>query len=160
MGRWSRHPMGSDGALDAKDGFMEDFDLIDEDIYFFERPKEEIRDELLKLSLDEIKEKAERYDYVADNRFAIPYTFIEYETYPTDPAIKEYLKECLDYHDDITGPWNYCNGEELAHIEYFKEHFDDIISGKMEYPGDEGLFAAIDKHLASGEGGLVNLTNE
>jgi len=26
MGRWSRHPMGSDGALNAKATFMLDFD--------------------------------------------------------------------------------------------------------------------------------------
>jgi hypothetical protein len=149
--------MGSDGALDSRDIFMSRFDT--EDCYFFERPREEIRDGLLALTLSEIKEMADQ-DITRDDKFVIPYTFVEYEAYPTDPEIKAYLLECLDSHDDLTGQWNYCNGEEMEHVELFKKNFDDIISGKKTLDGDQGLFAAIEDHLASGKTGLVNLTSD
>lgn len=163
MGRWSRHPMGSDGALDARDGFMERFDikkLNDETVYFFERPREEVRDGLLSLTLSEIKEMAEKYWYVSNNKFAIPYTFVEWKAYPTDPEIKAYLKECLDSHDDLTGPHNYCNGDEMAYIKVFKDNFEDIISGKKDIEEDSGLLAAIADAVTQGKKGLINLTSD
>jgi hypothetical protein len=164
MGRWSRHPMGSDGALDARDTFMLPFDMNDKEdgnpLYFFERPEEEIRDGLLNLSLEEIKKMSEFGECISENKFVIPYTFVEYKAYPTDPEIKKFLLECLDSHDDLTGLWNYCNGEEMVHVNFFKENFEDIISGKKELEPDAGLLATIYKKMASGEPGLVNLTSE
>ena len=155
--------MGSDGALDARDGFMERFDIKkdgEETVYFFERPEEEVREGLLSLTLSDIKEMAEKYYYVSRDKFAIPYTFVEYHAYPTDPEIKQYLLECLDSHDDITGKYNYCNGEEMKHIEFFKENFEDIISGKKDLDKDPGLFAAMEEALSSGAPGLINKTKD
>lgn len=153
MGRWSRHPMGSDGALDAQGIFMSFADVEpdneeEDDIYYFERPREEIRDLLLGLTLEQIKEYATQDECIETNKFVIPYTFIDYGAYPTDPKIKAYLLRCLNSHDDLTGEWNYCNGEEMKHVKYFKEHFEDIISGNEELPGDIGLLATIAEKLA------------
>jgi hypothetical protein len=158
MGRWSRHPMGSDGALDARDEFMEFADILDENnerVCFFERPEEEIRNLLLGLTLDDLKEKASS---IEDNTFVIPYTFIDYGAYPTDPDIKKFLKECLENCEDFD--W-YGNGEEQRHVDYFKEHFDEIISGQLPLPSDEGLFAAINAAFEKSDNpGLINLTKD
>ena len=139
MGRWSNHPMGSDAALDARDTFMGRFDLktnLGDEICYFERPKEEIRDALLALTLDELKEMADK-DLVCDDKYVIPYTFIEYEAYPTDPAIKKYLYGCLDEHYSADFE------EGIQHIKLFKKNFDDIISGKKILTEDLGLMATI-----------------
>jgi hypothetical protein len=154
MGRWSRHPMGSDGALDARDAFMSDFDDKENDLYYFERDKGEIKNALLNLSLDQLKKMADR---TGNDKFVVPYTFIDYEAYPTDPKIKEFLLECLDYHDDL---YEYGNGEEERHIQIFKDNFDDIISGRKFLEEDGGLFAAMEESLDEGNPGLINKTKD
>lgn len=161
MGRWSRHPMGSDGALDAKDCFMEKFDVHDDtnsnnDQYYFEREPEKIKEELEGLSLDDIKKMANN-PCTKNNLFIIPYTFLEYKVNVKNPKIREYLKDCLNSHDDFD---EYGNGEEEEHCNYFYNNFDDIIDGKLEYPNDEGLFAAIVEHINNDNPGLINLTSE
>lgn len=170
MGRWSRHPMGSDGALDAKSIFFEEFVAMNhknwkKDEYYFDRPAEEIRDYLNSLTKEDLERIISDPSYVGKiirgDRFVIPYIYKEYKATPKDDEVKQFLFECFDYHDDITGEWNYCsetdeNGEvlELKHIRIFKENFDAIMSGKMDLPDDEGLFAALFDAVESN--GLIN----
>lgn len=158
MGRWSRHPMGSDGAYDARDEFFSEFSLQledekdeDESVFWFEQPSIEIREYLNSLTVEDLKRLCEN-EILSEDRFVIPYIYKEYDVTPKDDDIKQFLLECFDYHDDITGEWNYCgetdeNGEvlELKHIRFFRENFDAIMSGKIDLPDDEGLFAAIFK---------------
>lgn len=158
MGRWSRHPMGSDGALDAKDEFMADFDIKVDDkiIYYFERDKENIRNCLLNLTLEQLKDMASR-PLVSENKFVIPYTFTEYYAYPKDPEIKRFLLECLDFTADFK---EYGNGKEETHVQLFKDNFEDIISGNKILTQDTGLIAAIADAMESGMRGLINRTRD
>ena len=67
MGRWSRHPMGSDGALDAEDEFFGEFmpkiekDSDDDPLGIFD---DEMDDSSPYVEMDE-KEKAFLLDFVA-----------------------------------------------------------------------------------------------
>lgn len=146
--------MGSDGALDAKDHFMKFLDLGGQ--YYFDLPVNEVRDALLALTLEEIKEKAES-GCTNMNRFVVPYIFVEYGAYPEDPKIKAYLKDCLDYHVDFN---HYGNGEEEKHVNLFRDNFEEIITGKKDLEKDPGLFSAIDDFIESGKSGLANLTRD
>ena len=168
MGRWSRHPMGSDGALDAEAVFFEEFDAQyckeKEDDWYLEHSEEEIKNYLENLDfsdLNRILSYTSKVDEILKrDRFVIPYIYKKYGAKPKNEQVRDLLIECFDYHDDITGEWNYCsetdeNGEvlELKHIRFFKENFDAIMSGEIDLPDDEGLFAAIFDSL---EDGLIN----
>lgn len=151
--------MGSDGALDAQGVFMKIFDVqgpTEEGLYFFERPENEIRDGLLSLTVDDLKSMSKE-PLVKENKFVIPYTYLEYQAYPSDMKVREFLLDCLNYHKDLE---EYGNGEELNHIKFFKDNFNDIISGRKELEGDRGLFATIADSIANGKTGLVNLTSD
>ena len=125
MGRWDRHPMASDGALDAQDEFLNE--IYDEDIGYDGMV---VRAFLQNISVSKMKKLCEECDYLNNDKFVIPFTFIEYGVFVSNSEKQKFLKECLDYHDDLTGPHNYCNGEEMKTINLFKENFEEIISGK------------------------------
>jgi hypothetical protein len=151
MGRWSRHPMGSDGALDAKDElFSSVYNYCEENnIDFWDEEGYKLRVEFLEIiSLTDLKNIVNSGFSLKLDRFVLPYTFLEHGV--NRPELKEYLVESFDYHDDITGEYNYCsktdeNGEvlELKHIRFFKENYDAIMSGEIDLPEDEGLLSAI-----------------
>jgi len=152
--------MGSDGALDAQDTlFGTTYDYCEENNIDFwgEKGQSLIKDFLQNISLEDLKKLAED-EYLSEDRFVIPYIYLEYEI--NRPELRDFLIECFEYHDDITGRWNYCSeltkdGEvvELAHIRYFKENFDAIMSGEIKLPNDPGLFAALAEHEGPG---LIN----
>lgn len=146
MGAWSKHPMGCDQALDDQYDFLSRFN-IDEDTSYLDREPTEIAKELEKLSLEDLIDSTQScYSYV------IPFTYLQYGIKPKDPEIRKVLKECL--HD-----WPDCGffkeGKKL--IEFFYNHFDDVMDGKVEVPEDPGLLATIIKHKAEGKTGLVNI---
>ena len=160
MGRWSRHPMGSDGALDAKDTLLSlVYDQCEEnDIEFWSEEGQNLVKEFLQnISLEDLKLLFEE-NYLSEDRFVIPYTYLSYGI--NRPELRDFMIECFEYHDDITGEWNYCSeltesGEvvEMAHINYFKNNFDAIMAGEIELPDDPGLLAAIAENLGTG---LIN----
>lgn len=164
MGRWSRHPMGSDGALDAKDTFFSEIDEMisegkygDNYEYYFDLDYSVIKNYLESLSLDDLIYISDVED-LYKNKFVIPYIFKEYGVKIKNEEIREFLIDCFNYTDDITGCWNYCsetdeNGEilELKHIRIFKENFDDVMNGKFDLPDDPGLLSALE-----GATGLIN----
>ena len=160
MGRWSRHPMGSDGALDAQYCFLMNFDE-----HYLDKDPKEISEYLLGLSLEDLKKVSESNKYLSIDKFVIPYTYVEYGAFTKDPEVRKYLLECLDSHDDITGRFNYCHEKdvfgdvpELVEIERFKKHFDEIFDEKVELELDDGLLAAIEKTMDDPgyDGGLIN----
>lgn len=162
MGRWSRHPMGSDGALDAQyavtNKVTSEMETEGKDYFdLYDEYRTRMQIYLANLTLEELEEMKKHTD---NNDFVIPYTFVQFEVTPKK-ELYDNLKECLSSHDDITGPWNYCgekteDGEivELAHLRLFRENFESIIEFNIELPDDPGLFAA----MAEGKdnGGLIN----
>lgn len=141
MGRWGRHPMDSDGALDAKSVITDDvYNYCEENkIDFWSKEADGLMSEFLqKISLDDLKKLAKE-EHISENRFVIPYTYLEYKV--NRPELKDFLIECFNYHADITGEWNYCgetdeHGEilELKHIRIFKENYDAVMSGEFNLP--------------------------
>lgn len=166
MGRWSRHPMGSDGALDAEDEFFGEFmskiekDSDDEDPCLCDQSFEDIQKYVNSLTIKDLRRIVRNSKLLKYDRFVIPYIYQGYRVNPEDEEIKKFLLECFNYHDDITGAFNYCsetdeNGEilELKHLRIFKENFDDVLSGKFDLPEDAGLF---DEMMNSEGEGLIN----
>ena len=161
MGRWSRHPMGSDGALDAQSELtVETYDYCEANgiDYYSEEGRAELTKYLNNISLDDLKKLVNESECLSKDSFVVPYTYLEYGI--NRPELKEFLIECFNNQDDITGDWNYCseideNGEviEVSHINYFKNNFDAIMAGEIELPDDPGLLAAIAGHSGTG---LIN----
>lgn len=143
MGRWSRHPMGSDGAFDAQNTLFEEiYDKYEDTMYDsdedYAKYSEACAQFLRDMTLEQLK-KLRTYRFLDEDTFVIPYSFLEFGVVPKDEILEE-LKDCLDYHDDFE---YYGNGEEEEHVEFFKENFDKIIKGEMELPDDPGLLATI-----------------
>lgn len=73
---------------------------------------------------------------IEDNRYIIPFFYLEYGVYTKNKEIRKYLKECLKYHDII------CNKDEDINDEftpmyyfilYFNRHFNEIFDRKLKF---------------------------
>ena len=113
MGKWSRHPLGSDQALDIQDAFLEVLMRDEEsDLYYFELELEEITKRLLALKVEDINKQISLEKSLNKNRFVIPYAYIEYKALSKDRDIRALLKDCLNYHALFSSR----DVEELKHI--------------------------------------------
>ena len=134
MGKWSRHPLGSDRVLDIQDYFLGIL-AKEPGSYYFDLEDKEITQALLSLTEAEIKERIESDDDLNKNRFVIPYSYLEYSALTKDKNIRALLKECLDYHSVFKNR----DTQELNHINRFKIHFDEIFNGEYDLENDKGL---------------------
>ena len=153
MGKWSRHPLGSDRALDIQDIF---FNILmqneDPDSYYLDLGREEIRNRLLSLKVDEIKQHIALNEDLKNNRFVIPYSYLEFDVLSVDKDICTLLKDCLKYHAMFT----YKDTVEINHINRFIAHFDEVFAGTYDLNNDKGLIKTIEE--ANKE--LINISDD
>ena len=85
MGKWSRHPLGSDHALDIQDSFLKILMRNeDPDSYYLDLGPQEIRNRLLSLKVDEINQQIALDEDLKNNRFVIPYSYLEFDVLSVD----------------------------------------------------------------------------
>ena len=151
MGKWSRNPLGSDRALDNEDAFLKVV-AKDPDSYYFDLEPEEIRQALLSLKVEDIKKQISSDKSLDNNRFVIPYAFLEYNALSKDKDIRALLKDCLNYHAMFSNR----DVNELNHIKRFIERFDEIFDGTYDLENDKGLIQA----MLESKKPLVNITDD
>lgn len=153
MGKWSRHPLGSDQVLDIQDAFLAI--LVENegpDAYYCDLEPEEIRKRLLALTVDDINKQISLHEDLKNNRFVIPYSYLEFDVLSIDKDVKDLLKDCLNYHRIFT----YKDTVEINHINRFIKHFDEVFAGTYDLDNDKGLVDTI----VESDKELVNVTDE
>ena len=150
MGKWSRHPLGSDQVSDIQDTFLAILQK-DPNLCYLDLKDEEIKKELLLLSVEEIKEQISINKELSNNRFVIPYSYLEYGALSINKEMRLFLKDCLNYH----AIFSFKDHAELNHIARFIKHFDEVFNGEYDLENDQGLIQAINESKET----IVNLSD-
>lgn len=153
MGKWSRHPLGSDHALDIQDNFLKILMRNeDPDSYYLDLGPQEIRNRLLSLKVDEINQQIALDEDLKNNRFVIPYSYLEFDVLSVDKDIRALLKDCLKYH----AMFSYKETVEINHINRFIAHFDEVFDGTYDLDNDQGLIKIVEETNKE----LINISDD
>ena len=140
MGWWSLHPMGGDSPLDEQYSVFDHFPTL-EDFEFYENDWfKELKRVLEGATLEDLQEIASNVEL----EYVIPYTFKENGVIPKDPAMIEFLKQCLydpdndGYYDDETDEWIETEGYHLLN-EFEAGKYGDSIDAAEEFVSEDDI---------------------